>query len=313
MDSDLKFILEWVRPAGSPPEKEFVLWLFSRLQDYGQSPQFDDYGNIWCKNGSKTLFTSHTDTAVRDKPGVVRQTTRLDDAGIVSLAEPDKGGVLGADDGAGIAMMLALIKGGVQGDFVFFREEEVGGVGSSWAAQHLKSELEGYSHAIAFDRRGTTNVITHQGFSRCCSDEFAQALADAVGLAYAPDDSGVFTDTANLTHIIPECTNLSVGYYNEHTSRETLDYGHWTRLRSALMQVDWSELPVVRDPAVVEDLWSPYGDYYPDVGDDGTGLDDEFYIQSVIRSIQADGYQAAEDIVYSDPTLAAALLADAYS
>lgn len=312
MDSDLKFILEWVRPAGSPSEKEFVLWLFARLQDYGQSPQFDEYGNIWCKNGSKTLFTSHTDTATRDKPGVVRQAIQLDDSGIVSLAEPESGGVLGADDGAGIAMMLSLIKGGVHADYVFFRAEEIGGLGSNWAAEHLKSELEAYSHAIAFDRRGTTNVITHQGFSRCCSDEFAQALADAIGLGYEPDDSGVFTDTANLTHLIPECTNLSVGYYNEHTSRETLDYNHWLKLRSALLQVKWPELPAVRDPSVVENLWSRYGDYYSDVGETGAGLDEEFYIQAVINDIRANGYTAAEDIVYSDPTLAASLLADAY-
>ena len=34
------------------------------------------------------------------------------------------------------------------------------------------------------------------------------------------DTGGSFTDTANYTDIIPECTNLSCGYYNAHTQSE---------------------------------------------------------------------------------------------
>jgi len=33
----------------------------------------------------------------------------------------------------------------------------------------------------------------------------------------------VYTDTAEFTDIIPECTNRSVGYAREHTQEESLD------------------------------------------------------------------------------------------
>jgi hypothetical protein len=110
---------------------------------------------------------------------------------------------------------------------------------------------------VAFDRRGTWSVITHQFGGRCCSDEFGEALAAQLNMhnddfMYVTDDGGVFTDTANYTEIIPECTNLSVGYYDEHTDRERLDLAHLFALRDALLKVNWGALPVKRDPTKFE-------------------------------------------------------------
>jgi hypothetical protein len=130
--------------------------------------------------------------------------------------------------------------------------------------------FKGFDRAVAFDRRGTADVITHQAMGRCASDEFGRALAEALndytGLAYLPSDGGVFTDTANLTKLIPECTNLSVGYDSEHMAAETLDVDHWLALREACLTLAWETLPTERDPSVVE-KWDSYGwgqasDYY---------------------------------------------------
>src|SRR5690606_19751001 len=109
---------------------------------------------------------------------------------------------------------------------------------------------------ISFDRRGTSSVITHQGTGRCCSDEFADALSMALCndvLLYGPDDTGVFTDSANFVHLIPECTNISVGYDSEHGPRETQDMWHMIHLVRHLVTVDWSALPTVRDLSVEND------------------------------------------------------------
>jgi hypothetical protein len=89
----------------------------------------------------------------------------------------------------------------------------------------------------------------------CCSDEFAQALSDQFNKAdptftFEPDDTGIYTDTAEYTHLIPECTNISCGYSGEHTPSETLDVEFLVALRNACIHcVDWDDLPVVREAA----------------------------------------------------------------
>ena len=63
-----------------------------------------------------------------------------------------------------------------------------------------------------------------------------------------PSDAGVYTDTAEFTDIISECTNISVGYLNEHRKEETLNLPHYLALASAVVAIDWEELPTYRDP-----------------------------------------------------------------
>jgi di/tripeptidase len=50
--------------------------------------------------------------------------------------------------------------------------------------------------------------------------------------------------------IIPECTNVSVGYYREHTTEEKQDIDHLINLCKACVKVDWENLSVKRDPSV---------------------------------------------------------------
>ena len=65
---------------------------------------------------------------------------------------------------------------------------------------------------------------------------------------YAPCDGGIFTDSANFTDLIAECTNCSVGYLHEHHQEEELDVDHLLRLRDALVKIDWTTMPVKREP-----------------------------------------------------------------
>jgi len=120
--------------------------------------------------------------------------------------------------------------------------------------------LREFDRAVAFDRRGIDSVITHQGWGRCCSDTFGSALADALmdghdALMMLNDDTGVYTDTAEFTELIPECTNISVGYAREHTQEESLDLVYYNNLAAAVLTVDWDALPVERDPSVVEPVY----------------------------------------------------------
>lgn len=205
---------------------------------------------------STTLFTAHCDS-VHSSGG--RQDIVFDeDFGLIS--RPTKATeCLGADDAAGVWLLLQMIEAGVPGTYMVFRGEERGGIGSSYVADKRPDLLEGFTKAIAFDRRGNTDVIFRQGGSRCASDAFAEALANALVeqglLGMAPCAHGVFTDTANLTDDIAECTNISVGYDSEHSSSESQDVEFLCRLRDACIAIEWWALPVKRQPGEVDNDW----------------------------------------------------------
>jgi hypothetical protein len=242
------------RPHGSSTNVKFTQWLREQLPlDLNKAAFYDGAGNLHVDNRSqashKTLFVAHVDTVHRNEgKNKIRKTKTHWHA---------KGDVLGADDGAGVALLMHMIWGGVRGYYIFTQGEERGGVGARYLAEKQAALLGEFDRAIAFDRRGIDSVITHQGWGRCCSDTFGSALADALmegndNLMMLNDDTGVYTDTAEFTEIIPECTNISVGYAREHTQEESLDLVYYQHLSAAVLAVDWDALPVERDPSVVE-------------------------------------------------------------
>lgn len=251
-------ILELRREAGSNTEDDFVVSVLDPIPNMQQ----DDFGNRFLRIGeAPILWSCHTDTVTR---GEGKQALKWD-GDILKLDQGKPGQCLGADDGAGLWLMLEMIDAKKEGLYVFHREEEIGGNGSaSFRTTH--AELLGkMDYAIAFDRRKTGSIITHQRGGRCCSDTFGTALANLLngaveGLEYKLDTGGSFTDTANYTKIIAECTNVSVGYDKEHGPLESLDVAHLLRLRAALLKIDVSTLPVERDPSKVEsNRWGGYG------------------------------------------------------
>lgn len=252
-------MLTYKRPASSKTEEE---WLDTFVRPMSNHPNVTEYwgdkaGNLYFEvaGGSKTLFSCHSDTVHR-KDG--RQKIEFDP--VKNLFGKNDGEPLGADNGAGVWMCLEIIKANVPCTVVVHRGEECGGIGSSWIASNDVEFLKGFDRAVAFDRKATDSVITHQSGGRCCSDVFAQALSDGLNEhdhMYSGDDTGSFTDTANYTEVIPECTNVSVGYYSEHTAKETLDVHHLLALRDAVICINWEKLPTARDPSVVEyDFWN---------------------------------------------------------
>jgi hypothetical protein len=205
----------------------------------------DDYGNYILRIGDDpVMWSCHTDTVHYHKDDDIYQRLDLSDEGLLSVVNSS---CLGADNGVGVWIMLQMIKAGKPGLYIFHREEEIGGRGSNYIAEHTPEVVKGIQYAIAFDRRGTGSVITFQG-ARTCSDAFADSLISALGIGHAKDDGGVFTDTANYRTLIPECTNISAGFYNEHTYRESLDVHYAYELLEAVVALDIHQLEVSRNP-----------------------------------------------------------------
>lgn len=261
---DLLAMLTYRRPKDSLSEQQFIERF---LLPHG--PISDTWGNLYLnitagEKQSRTMFSCHVDTVHRNGD---RQQIQYDSELLV-ISKDDKE-PLGADDGAGIWIMLEMFKAGVPGTYVFHRGEESGGIGSRAAAAGIPDFFKNYDRCIAFDRAGDADVITHQGAQRCCSDEFAEALSKALNEAegstfkYKPCDGGVFTDSKSYVGLIPECTNLSVGYEAQHGPNEIQDVEHLAKLLEACLKIDFESLPVKRDPTKTEYKTYKHYNYSP--------------------------------------------------
>lgn len=235
----------------------------------------DSIGNLIVPVGKppyNTMFSCHMDTVhfpeksakPENKLTIELVTMNKDapeqDRGIMWGAIKKKDGKydgvqLGADDKVGCYIMWEMIDCEIPGLYIFHVGEELGGKGSDWLVKNTPELVKGVKRAIAFDRAGTEDIICNQRGGRCCSKKFADALADKLNANMPPSNRykseihGTFTDTANYIKLIPECTNISVGYYNQHGSSEKLDfYFLKTFLLPAILKINWDELPTERDP-----------------------------------------------------------------
>ena len=174
---------------------------------------------------------------------------------------------LGADDKAGTTIMMNMISEKVPGLYYFFMGEESGCVGSSSLSRVFESKKEFpiINKCISFDRRGYDSIITEQT-GVCASDEFAKELAkrfNEYGFWFKPDPTGIYTDSAEFTDIISECSNISCGYFSEHTKSEKQDLEFLELLGIVATQIEWDTLPIVRDKdKIYKGKKSAYGRSY---------------------------------------------------
>lgn len=306
---ELEFMLTYKRPHGSYVLSQFInRWL---VDIKGADRVFRDgfnnviavvgyYGAVDMQAESfvglpTAMFSSHIDTVHRSEG---YQQITMDENTVINVTPDGETNCLGSDDAVGIWLMLGMIEAGVKGVYIFHQGEERGGLGSSYIADNYPNFLNHFDMAVAFDRRGYSDVITHQG-TRCCSDIFAKSLSDELGMNYRPNDSGVFTDTANYAYDIPECTNVSVGYDNEHTLSEKCDLKFAEALLGKLVRVKWSLLPIDRD--VRDNDYAELGWW------DEKEWDNDLDVDQYVQSMTLD---TAKELVYAEPETAIDLLVE---
>ena len=254
--NELWAMLKTMRPAYSVEERRFIRKWIKPL-----GTKSDAAGNeiLVIGDNPEVLWSCHTDTVHRRQgPQRIEQVGDL-----IRIASTEKrANCLGADCTTGVWLMRQMALARIPGLYIFHAAEEIGGVGSRHIANKTPKRLNGIKYAIAFDRRGTKDVITHQGWSRCASEAFAKSIAAQLFVGYQANDGGIFTDTANYVDIIPECSNLSVGYQSEHTKLETQSVNHALDLRLAMLKIDVSKFSCERNPAVREDKYDWDSSYY---------------------------------------------------
>ncbi|OZM56947.1 hypothetical protein CIB95_09255 [Lottiidibacillus patelloidae] len=188
----------------------------------------DQYGNLLAEktfrngNGPTILLNAHLDTF----EAFASERTIVKDGPIWSSSN----GILGADDRAGIAILLTVAKflpqthfnGKVK--FVFTVEEEIGLLGARNVNDYF---LWGVDAALVVDRRGKGDIVTscYGAFPFCdkAYSDFIEKVASDSGMPYWKATSGGSSDTKIWAEHNIQSVNLSAGYMNEHTDDETLD------------------------------------------------------------------------------------------
>lgn len=240
-------LTEYTTPHGFEP----MLWQFIPHPSKGEGTYTTDGDKnviveVFEKDGTKSrvMFSSHLDTASYLFSRIKKFK------GNNGAIYTDRNTILGADCKIGAAFMIQMIWNKISGQYVFHAGEEKGRIGSSARARGY-TDVD-HDYCIAFDRKGYGSIITHQMRQRTCSEDFAIALAAELHepgiLEFKSDDGGSYTDSYSYKDKIPECTNLSVGYFNQHSNNEVQDIMWAEFMCEKLMKVRWSTLPIVRTP-----------------------------------------------------------------
>ena len=158
------------------------------------------------------VLSAHTDTVFSQKP-----VELVDNNGVLTNADSTLG--LGADDRAGCYIMHKLIASGLPFIYILTDKEEVGGIGgvAFTKSPEFQGILSKTSCFIGLDRKGNTDCASY-GYD---NQELFDIFDTHGGYKYA---YGSFTDVMTFSgNSSIACCNLSIGYYNEHTAKESLN------------------------------------------------------------------------------------------
>ncbi|WP_058307341.1 M20/M25/M40 family metallo-hydrolase [Gracilibacillus massiliensis] len=195
-------------------------------------PRMDDVyrdraGNLlayrYCGDGPTILLSAHMDTVAPFVDGreIVEEGTTL----------TSSAGILGADDRAGIAIILEVLRKLERTNFrgtikvAFTVKEEIDCVGSHQIDQRFIDDVDA---AIVVDRRHLRDIVTSfAGIESFCPTAFGQLFEEAAKKLGMPDWSiteGGSSDARNYAAFGIPTVNLSAGYLHEHTHEEIVNY-----------------------------------------------------------------------------------------
>lgn len=124
---------------------------------------------------------------------------------------------LGADDRAGIFIILQIVQSGLRPSIILTTDEERGGLGAQALAKK-ECPIPFLRYLIQLDRRGSCDCV----FYDCMNPQFIDYI-ESFGFI---ERIGSFSDISFLMSAWQVCgVNLSVGYKDEHSYAETLNVG----------------------------------------------------------------------------------------
>jgi len=230
IDSKLLVKLVSVQSSFDADEEinEFIINIITSI-DKNILIQKDAYGNIYAtkgkgENGFKCIV-AHTDTVhsiKKNRKVYVHGNT------LFAMASNEYVGAkvvqtgIGGDDRSGIYTCIKALQDFDNVKSVFFRFEESGCKGSN--ASNI-SFFNDCNFVVQCDRKGNSDFITHTNGISVASQEFTDTMLE-IGLKYGYSKAiGTSTDVGTLKRrgLPVSACNMSAGYWNPHTSTETID------------------------------------------------------------------------------------------
>lgn len=214
------------------PTDKMRTFLKKELKKYPEMTK-EKFGKefLFYRGNTPILLVAHMDTVHRDFPTVEALAVYND-----KVTAPFTG--LGADDRLGIFGILEMLERGFRPHVLFTDKEEVGGKGAKEFANYCrynKESLPQINFMIELDRMNENDAAMYS----CNNSEFIEHL-NTYGYKRA---HGTYTDICDIMPVLDRAgTNISVGYYRQHTQSEYFViseyYTNLDRLSSIITDVD---------------------------------------------------------------------------
>lgn len=198
------------------PQKEIFRGLPSILRSYGYQAVVREK-SIYAEGQIPIALIGHLDTVF---PEYTRDNLEIFyDQQKRVMWSPDG---LGADDRAGIDMILHILATTNLRPHLLFTCDEETTLAGAKELTSIPCPFKELSYIIELDRQGTNDCVFYQ-----CGNHNFQQYIQTFGFKAA---LGSYTD---ISVIGPAwniaCVNLSVGYYNEHSFAEYLNWKEWEK------------------------------------------------------------------------------------
>ena len=237
----------------SGSEKPVRDYLFPILANLTDSVCVDNYGNLLAEKkigngngeGATVLLSAHMDTV----KGVLADRKLVETDGFILS---DKG-VLGADDRAGIAVVLQVLRSITTLSFngnikvAFTTEEEIGCKGSDKIDKDWYKDVD---LAIVADRRGNRDIVVGCGMAFCSNNVgyFMEDVSKLCDMDWKCVEGGI-SDAMTFSENGVNSINLSVGFEHEHT---TLEYVSVNDMKDTVRLI-------LQTFAVINDFYKEFG------------------------------------------------------
>lgn len=223
---------------------------------------YKNHGNLYVTRGEADLYpcvVAHTDTVhdIHKEFHVKRHKDAL------YAIDQDYSRVgIGGDDKVGVFVALEILRTTEICKVAFFRDEEVGCVGSKVADMSFFTDV---AFVLQCDRQGYADFVNNIFYSDLYCDEFSKAIKPLLDTYGRTESDGGMTDVWQLTEngLEVAVANMSCGYYDPHSDNEyilisevfaTLDFVE--DLVASLSYKRWTIKTEARDG------YGSYGGYY---------------------------------------------------
>jgi putative aminopeptidase FrvX len=220
-------------------------YLRNELLEYYPTVEYLEGSYIYAVGKTPILLVAHLDTVFKKIDKITFNKT--------SKYYSTKSG-LGADDRAGVLMILESLRYGFLPSVLFCCDEEIGAIGANNFCKQNK-DLSNINIMIELDRQGYGEYVTYS-----CDNPELDEYANKFGLK---KNEGSFSDISKLAPAYGiGAINISVGYIDQHTKYERLYIDDFDCMTDILF--DMLENPPQTKIDYIAKKYNYYNDYYFD-------------------------------------------------